>query len=87
MPDRDDTVAELITTGALLLVIGAVIAAVVGAVELGRGSIVTATIVWVAAAIGLTVSFGHFMASDEDDVDAAASELPFPSWLRNEADA
>lgn len=86
MPDRDDPVAELLTTGALLLMIGAVIAAVVGAVELGRGSVVTAVIAWAAAGIGLAVSFAHFVSSGEAD-DEATPELPFPSWLRNEADA
>lgn len=86
MPDRDDPVAELFATGALVLLLGAVIAAVVGAVELGRGSVMTATIVWVAAVVGLVVSLGHFMANGER-AEAAPADLPFPSWLRNEADA
>ena len=41
MPNEDDPFAELIATGALVLLVGAVIAGAIGAVEWGCGSALT----------------------------------------------
>jgi membrane associated rhomboid family serine protease len=86
MADEDDPFAEIIATGALLLLVGAVIAGVIGAGEWGSGSSVTAVVASAAAAIGFAVSVACFMFDARRDEEATA-ELPFPSWLRNEADA
>ena len=86
MPNEDDPFAELIATGALVLLVGAVIAGTIGAVEWGRGSAVTAMLAGAGAAIGFAVSMACFMSDARRD-DEAVAELPFPSWLRNEADA
>lgn len=81
MADRDDPLKEILATGALMLVVGAIIGCVVGAVELGQGSVATAIIAWLAAAVGFAVSLAYF-TSDAREGEKAAAELPFPSWLR-----
>lgn len=89
MPNSDnaaDSTSEILASGALVLVIGAIIGAAVGAVELGRGSTTTAIIAWVAAAAGLAVSLAYFM-SDAGEDEKAAAELPFPSWLRADSES
>lgn len=85
MADGDDPVKEILATGALILVMGAIIGCVIGAVELGRGSVATAVVAWAAAAVGFAVSFAYFMA-DARRGEQAAAELPFPSWLRTESE-
>ena len=85
MVDGDDPLKEILATGALVLVLGAIIGCVIGAVELGQGSAVTAIIAWAAAAVGFGVSLTYFMA-DARKSEEAPAELPFPSWLRTESE-
>lgn len=85
MANEDDPMREILATGALVLVLGAIIGSVIGAVELGRGSVATAIIAWTAAAVGLAVSLAYFRA-DARSGDEATAELPFPSWLRTESE-
>ena len=86
MADIDDPIAELRATGALVLLVGALIAGVIGAVEWGSGSAFVATSICAASAIGFAVSVAWFVVEGQR-ADEAAAELPFPSWLRSEADA
>jgi membrane associated rhomboid family serine protease len=86
MADRDDPLKEILATGALVLVVGAIIGSVIGAVELGRGSAATAIIAWASAAVGFAVSLAYFMA-DARKGEEAPAELPFPSWLRTESES
>jgi membrane associated rhomboid family serine protease len=86
MADGDDPLTEILATGALVLVMGAIIGGVIGAVELGRGSTATAIIAWAAAAVGFGISLVYFMA-DARQGERAAAELPFPSWLRTESES
>lgn len=86
MADGDDPMKEIFATGALILVLGAIIGCVIGAMELGQGSIATALIAWAAAAVGFGVSLAYFMA-DARKGEQAAAELPFPSWLRTESES
>jgi hypothetical protein len=85
MTHDDDPFTEIIATGALLLLVAAVIAGVVGAVEWGSGS-GAAAVTCAAAAIGFAVSMALFVFEGRR-AEEAAIDLPFPSWLRNEADA
>lgn len=86
MADGDDPLKEILATGALILVLGAIIGCVIGAVELGQGSAVTAVVAWTAAAVGFGVSLAYFTADAREDEQPAA-ELPFPSWLRTESES
>lgn len=85
MADGDDPLKEIFATGALLLVVGAIIGCVIGAVELGQGSAATAIVAWAAAAAGFGISLAYFMA-DARKGEEAAAELPFPSWLRTDSE-
>ena len=86
MADGDDPLKEILATGALILVLGAIIGCVIGAVELGQGSAATAIIAWVAAAAGFGISLAYFMA-DARKSEQVPAELPFPSWLRTETES
>ena len=86
MAQDDDPFAELKTTGALILLMAAVIAGGIGIVQWGSGSTMTAMLVCIASAIGFMISMALFMLEGQRE-ERAAAKLPFPSWLRNEADA
>lgn len=86
MADSDNPLKEILATGALILVLGAIIGCVVGAVELGQGSVATAIVAWLAAAVGFAVSLAYF-TSDVPKEEEAAAELPFPSWLRTDSES
>lgn len=86
MPVEDDPMKEIFATGALILVLGAIIGGVIGAMELGQGSVATAIIAWVAAAVGFGISLAYFM-TDARKSEQAAAELPFPCWLRTEPES
>ena len=86
MAQEVDPFAELKTTGALILLMAAVIAGGIGAVQWGSGSTMTAMLVCTASAIGFTISMALFLIEGQREEQAAA-KLPFPSWLRNEPDA
>jgi len=85
MADGDDPIREILATGALLLVVAAIIGSVIGAVELGQGSATTAIVAWTIAAAGFAVSLAYFTADARRNDDEPA-ELPFPSWLRTESE-
>ena len=71
MPNEDDPFAEFIATGALVLLVGAVIAGAIGAVEWGRGSALTAMLTGTGAAICFAVSMACFMSdAQRDQADA-----------------
>jgi membrane associated rhomboid family serine protease len=84
--DQDDPFTEIIATGALVLLMGALIAGVIGAAQWGSGSTLTAMVASATAVIGFVVSVACFMYEGRR-AEEAATEVPFPSWRRSEADA
>jgi hypothetical protein len=77
----DDPSAEILATGGLVTMLGAVMAAVIAVVTLGGGNLVLAGVLGTVALISFAASLVLF------SVDSRRSEgapLPFPSWLRAE---
>ena len=79
----DDPSAEILATGGLVTMLGAVMAAVIAVVTLGGGNLAMAGVLGTVAVISFAVSLVLF------SVDSKRSEgapLPFPSWLRADSE-
>jgi hypothetical protein len=79
----DDPTAEILATSGLMTMLGAVVAAVIAIVALGSGSIATAAILGAIALFSFAASLVCF-AADSNRSDE--TPLPFPSWLRTDAE-
>ncbi|MEU0494603.1 hypothetical protein [Mycobacterium sp. NPDC006124] len=77
----DDPSAEILATGGLVTMIGAVMAAVISVVTLGGGNLMAAGILGTVALVSFAVSLVLFSA---DSKRSEGTPLPFPSWLRAE---
>jgi len=75
----DDPSAEILATGGLVTMLGAVMAAVIAVVTLGGGDLVLAGVLGTVALISFGVSLLLFSA---DSKRSEGTALPFPSWLR-----
>ena len=78
-----DPFAEVLATSGLVTMLGAVLAAVIAIVTFGHGDVLFASLLGLAALVSFAISVACFF-SDSNRVDDAA--LPFPSWLRTDAD-
>jgi hypothetical protein len=77
----DDPSAEILATGGLVTMLGAVMAAVIAVVTLGGGNLVMAGVLGTVALISFAVSLVLFSI---DSKRSEGASLPFPSWLRAE---
>lgn len=80
----DDPTAEILATSGLITMLGAVMAAVVAVVALGEGSMALAGVLGGVAFVSFAVSLVCFFV---DSNRADGTPLPFPSWLRTDAEA
>ncbi|BBZ30057.1 hypothetical protein MMAD_43520 [Mycolicibacterium madagascariense] len=79
----DDPTSEFLATSGLLTMLGAVVATVIGIVALGNGAIATAGTLGAVALLSFVASLACFAADSNRSEEAP---LPFPSWLRAEAE-
>jgi hypothetical protein len=79
----DDPTSEILATTGLITMLGAVLAAVIAAATLGEGSAAMAGIFGAVALLSFAVSLMCFAV---DSNRGAEAPLPFPSWLRTEAE-
>lgn len=79
----DDPTSEFLATSGLLTMLGAVVATVIGIVALGSGGFATAGILGAVALLSFVASLVCF-AADSNRSDE--TPLPFPSWLRSDAE-
>ncbi|HYO03564.1 MAG TPA: hypothetical protein VET27_17510 [Mycobacterium sp.] len=77
----DDPAAEILATGGLITLLGAVVAAVIALVSLGDGNPAMAAIIGAVALISFAASLACFAVESNRTDD---TPLPFPSWLRTE---
>jgi hypothetical protein len=80
----DDPTAEFLATSGLLTMLGAVVATVIAIVALGTGSVPTAAVLGAVALLSFAASLVCFAADSKRSDEAP---LPFPSWLRTDAEA
>lgn len=79
----DDPAAEILATGGLITMLASVVAAVIAVVALGNGSTAMAGILGALAVLSFAGSLVCFAADSNRSDDAP---LPFPSWLRTDAE-
>ena len=79
----DQPTSEILATGGLLTMLGAVVAAVIGLVSLGQGDLGLAVILGAVAVVVFGVSLSCFFL---DSNRAEEQPLPFPSWLRRDVE-
>ncbi len=79
----DDPATEILATGGLITLLGAVMAAVIAVVALGDGNLAMAGILGGVALISFAASLTCFVA---DSSRSEGTPLPFPSWLRTESE-
>ena len=77
----DDPAAEILATGGLVGLLGAVMAAVIAVVYLGDGDPAMAGLLGAIALVSFAGSLVCFAVDSNRSDDAP---LPFPSWLRTE---
>ena len=75
----DDPSAEILATGGLVTMLGAVMAAVIAVVTVGDGKLVMAGVLGTVALLSFAASLVLFSVDSKRSQRAA---LPFPSWLR-----
>ncbi len=80
--NTDDPAAEILATGGLITMLGAVMAAVIAVVALAYGNPAMAGILGAVALISFAASLVCFAA----DSSRSEAPLPFPSWLRTESE-
>jgi hypothetical protein len=81
--NADDPASEVLATSGLVTIMGAVMAAVIAVVELGQGSAALAGVLGTVSAVSFVVSLACFFS---DSNRAEEAPLPFPSWLRSDAE-
>lgn len=87
MAGKGDPVAETVATGALMTLMSALIIGVIGLMEWSSGGGVLALALCGVAALGFVASLVYFVMDGRRADEAAAAELPFPSWLRAEPES
>jgi hypothetical protein len=81
--NADDPTSEFLATSGLVTIMGAVMAAVIAVVTLGQGNVALAGVLGTVAVVSFVVSLACFIS---DSNRAEQAPLPFPSWLRSDAE-
>jgi hypothetical protein len=78
-----DPTSEILASSGLVTIMGAVLSAVIAVVTLGQGNAALAAVLGTVAVVSFVVSLACFFS---DSNRAEEAPLPFPSWLRSDAE-